>query len=219
MPSAISPENGPKRQCPWSPGGTTSVWPAKTRVRRLVADARVEIGDVGRAGLGKNDLLRREARCLQEVRQNVERAVIARRDRGTADQSARHMSSAGGAFICASPEGSARKPSSIDIQIATKKREARTRSGIQSAACPPSAAPANGRRQRQQRQRQKAGERRRPAAIAPSFGAQIVEGIGDQQNGEGIDQQIDISGERRQVEQARSSSPRCARARAPASRA
>ncbi len=54
-PSFTSPENAPSVHAVSSPGGTTSVCPAKVMCGALVADAGVEIIDVGRAGLAEGD--------------------------------------------------------------------------------------------------------------------------------------------------------------------
>ena len=48
-PSMISPAKGSTRHWAGSPGGTTSVWPAKSRNGAVVADAGVEIVDIRRA--------------------------------------------------------------------------------------------------------------------------------------------------------------------------
>ena len=61
----MSPANGACVHFASSPGGTTSVWPAKTRCGAPRADARVEIVDVVVARLGERHALDRKAGRLR----------------------------------------------------------------------------------------------------------------------------------------------------------
>ena len=58
----------------------------KGDVRRLSADAGIEIVDIGGAGLREGDAMHLEAGCLQEVFEDTERAGIGGGDRRAADE-------------------------------------------------------------------------------------------------------------------------------------
>ena len=80
------PANGGCVQALSSPGGTTSVWPAKHEMRRPGADARVEIVDVRRARLAEGHAMDVEAGARQDAVEQAERAAFRRGHRRAAQQ-------------------------------------------------------------------------------------------------------------------------------------
>ena len=58
----------------------------KGDVRRAVADAGIEIVDIGGAGLAEGDAMHLEAGGFQKVFENTERAGVGRGDGGAADE-------------------------------------------------------------------------------------------------------------------------------------
>ena len=85
-PSFTSPANAPWVHALSSPGGTTSVWPAKVMCGAPRADAGIEIVDVGGARLAEGDAMHLEAGAFQDVLEHAERAGIRRGHRRAAQQ-------------------------------------------------------------------------------------------------------------------------------------
>ena len=81
-----SPENAPWVHALSSPGGTTSVCPAKVMCGARGADAGIEIVDIGGAGLAEGDAMHLEAGGFQDIFEHAERAGIGRGYRGAAQQ-------------------------------------------------------------------------------------------------------------------------------------
>ena len=86
MPSFTSPENAP-----WRPGGFVAGrhhvgMAGEGDVRRLGADARIEIVDVGGAGLAEGDAVHLEAGGLQHAFEHAERAGVGGRYGRAADE-------------------------------------------------------------------------------------------------------------------------------------
>ena len=69
-----------------SPGGTTSVWPAKQKCGAAVAQPGIEIFHRRRAAFLEAQAMAGEAQGLQRRFQHIQRAGIRRRHRGAADQ-------------------------------------------------------------------------------------------------------------------------------------
>ena len=68
----------------------------KGDVRGAVADARIEIVDIGGAGFAERDAVRLKTFCLEDVLENAQRAGVSRGDGGAAQQIAGNRKGVGG---------------------------------------------------------------------------------------------------------------------------
>ena len=90
-PSATVAENGGKRQREESPGGTTSVWPAKTKFGAARPKRAQRLATVGWPGSANETISVGEAGLAEQPLDIAERPAVLWRHRGKCQQGARDI--------------------------------------------------------------------------------------------------------------------------------